>query len=245
MPLLNRAESIWFQNSLRAPAWNGSKYAYSRPSRRMPSPQRGLKEVAGAVQGGEIVRPLVELAPDGDHDVRVRRVDRADHAGRVRKPDRIEAMGAPLIDRLGGPILPVLHDVIEGDAPAPEAGHDVQQLLLVLVVVAGLPEAEGPAGQHRGPPGQGAEAGDDAVQRGALDKIIVDAIADIGPKGDRRPGRPGGLPEEAQDIRALAVGLELQGVAGAGLEADLELVVFRGASPGASGRPPACRRARP
>ena len=74
--------------------------------------------------------------------------------------------------------MPVLHDVIHGDAPVAVAAGRVQDLVLGLVVLLALPETVGPLAVERGGPGDRAVPGDGAVD-GRLDLL-----------GAARPERP-------------------------------------------------------
>ena len=94
----------------------------------------------------------------------------------------VELVRAPLGLR---PVEPVLHDVVERDPPRAEAVHHVEALLLRLVALAALPEAEGPARHHRRLAGEPPVAGDDAVEARAVDEVVVDAVADLGPERRR------------------------------------------------------------
>ena len=156
-------------------------------------------------------------------------VDGPDHAVGIGKFSRVEPVRAPVVDRLGGPILPVLDDVVQRDAALAKTRERREQLRLVLVMVARLPESERPLRQHRRPAGERTKTRNDAVQRRPLDEAVVDALADVGPqgRGDVPGGGQGRFPEEAQDIGALAIRLDLQGVAFPRLEPDLDLVVLR------------------
>ena len=125
-----------------------------------------------------VVRRGIELAPDGDHEVSVAVVDRLDHRVRVGIPRRLELVIAPLVDR---PVLPVLDDGVHRDGAPAELRDRLQDLVLRVVLVLRLPEAERPVGEHRRLTGEGAIAGDDPIDLGSVDEVVVDPFADLGP----------------------------------------------------------------
>ena len=115
----------------------------------------------------EVLGARVELPPDRDHEPRVALVDGANPAVGVGKARGVEAVRAPRVLR---PVEPVLDDVVEGDPPRAEAVHHVEALLLRLVALPALPQAEGPARHHRRLAGQPPVAGEHAVEARPVDE---------------------------------------------------------------------------
>ena len=106
-------------------------------------------------------------------------VDGLDPGDGIGKAGGIELVRAPGV---GAPVLPVLHDVVEGDLALAELLDDIKRLVGGLVTLARLPEAEDPVGQHCGLAGEEAIAGDDLIGGGAVDEGVVDAVADLRPE---------------------------------------------------------------
>ena len=58
--------------------------------------------------------------------------------------------------------------------------RDAENLLLRLVAVLALPESVSPFAKHRRLPGQFAIAGDNLVEIGAIEKVVVDGVGYFG-----------------------------------------------------------------
>src|SRR6185503_9470077 len=114
---------------------------------------------------------------------RVLVVDGADPLVRIGEAGGVELVRAPAILL---PVEPVLDDVVERDAAGAEAVDGIQALLRGLVALPALPEPQRPARDHRRRPGDTPVAGDDLVQIRAVDEVVVDAVADLGPERGRR-----------------------------------------------------------
>ena len=187
-------------------------------------------EIATCHVGGEdeaargeclvVVGVRIELRPHRDHEVRVvRLVDRVEQALRIRIATGIELVRAPAVR---DPVLPILDDVVDGRFAASVAGEDAGDVGGRSVVLARLPVPEGPAGQHRRLAGEPPITGDHLVHVGAVDKVVVRAVADLRPER-RRPGRRRRrLPAELQEVHPdVARPLQVQGDLLAGLQGDL------------------------
>ena len=123
----------------------------------------------------------IELRPYRNHIAAVHGVDVVQHLLRVGKALFVELMAAPLVRF---PVLPVLHDVVDGDAPAAElceGGHD---LFLGGIAFAALPEAHGPARHHLRLACEGAVAGYDRVGRRPCDEVVIDAWIHLAPEAE-------------------------------------------------------------
>ena len=172
---------------------------------------QGLRvEEAPLLHRAEVQGGGVELRPDRDHEPgREALVDLADPSRRIGEPLGVELVRPPLVLP---PVLPVLDDGVQGDPPPPEFGEGVEALLRRLVALAALPQAEGPARHDRSPPRELAIARDHGIEVGAVDEVVVDAVADLGPeRGVGAPRRR--LPLEAQrGLVVLATPLETQRV---------------------------------
>ena len=94
---------------------------------------------------------------------------------------RLELMRAPLVL---GPVVPVLYDVVDGDVALAELREGAHQLILGLVALTALPEAQHPLGIERGLAGEGAIARDDLVEVVALDEIVVHVLRHLAPNGE-------------------------------------------------------------
>ena len=183
--------------------------------------QVGLVEIAFGLHLFGVFRIGIELAPDRDHQMRVGGVDGAGPAFGIGKARGIELMRAPGV-RL--PILPILHDVVEGNFALAELLDDVERLLRGLIALARLPEPEGPVGRYRSFAGEQTVASDDLVDRRSVDELVVDAVANLGPKRGVRIGRRS-LPAELQNVLLLGIVFDADGQLLPRREMDAHLIV--------------------
>ena len=94
-----------------------------------------------------VVNGVVELRPDRDHEAAVHLVHISEHLLRIGIARCLEGVVAP---RIEFPIVPVLHDVINGNVALAELTQRLHNLLLRLVALAALPEAQHPFRIERG-----------------------------------------------------------------------------------------------
>ncbi len=92
----------------------------------------------------------------------------------------IGVLGVEDVLALAVPPEPVLHNVVDGDAQLAVFVRDAEQFVLRLVAVLALPEAVGPLAEHGGRASELAIAGDDAVEAGAVEEVVVDGVGDFG-----------------------------------------------------------------
>jgi len=115
------------------------------------------------------------------------------HPGRIGKtllvPDHATPIAVPFAaPNSASPVLPVLHDVIEGEALRPKATHDIEQLRLGLIALFAHKQAESRLGKHRGRASQLAISGDDSIHIVTTHEIVIDPRGrTLGPEG--RAGR--------------------------------------------------------
>src|SRR5579862_1295647 len=76
----------------------------------------------------------------------------------------------------GGPPEPVLNDVVHRNFELAIFVGDAQNLVLRLVTIFALPESIGPLPEHRRGAGQLTIPGDDLVEFGAVEKVVVNFI---------------------------------------------------------------------
>ena len=150
----------------------------------------------------EGLRAGVVLPPHRDHQVSVARVDVADPPVRIGKARRIELLRAPGVLL---PVEPVLHDGVERDAALAEPVDDVEALFRGFVALPALPQPHRPARDHRRRPGDAPVAGDDAVQLGAVDEVVVDAVAHLRPERGRGWGCRRRFPEQLHSLHVLVL----------------------------------------
>ena len=181
----------------------------------------GLIEEAVGVHLFGVIGIGIELAPDRDHEMGVQVVDGLDPADGIGKAGGIELVRAPGVC---APVLPVLHDVVEGNLALAELLDHVEELVGGLVPLARLPQAEDPVGQHGGFAGEEAIAGDDLIGGRAVDEGVIDAVADLRPEGGVCSGRRG-LPLEGEGGLLLGIILDLDGVLVPGEKMDEDLIV--------------------
>src|SRR6266545_3474586 len=100
-------------------------------------------------------------------------VNRAYPALRIRKTRGIKLVRTPLVFL---PVKPVLHNVIKRNAAGAEAFQNVQTLLLRFVPLAALPHAKGPERHHGGLTSNPPITGNNLIDLGSVDKIIIDVV---------------------------------------------------------------------
>ena len=116
-------------------------------------------------------------------------------------------MAAPRVQR---PVVPVLHDVVDGDVSLAELAERLHNLILRLIALAALPEAQCPLRIERGTARQRAVARDDVVQRLAGNEVVVHVACHLAPDGQALAVVAGaGLSHTKPTIRLTAVGLPL------------------------------------
>ena len=110
--------------------------------------------------------------------MRVQSMKRVDPGCGIREARGIELVRTPRIDR---PVLPVLHDVVEGNLPPPELPDHIQRLPGGFIALPRLPQAKGPVWQHRCLAGEQTITGNHLVGRRAIHEVIINAIAHLRP----------------------------------------------------------------
>src|SRR5271170_7536770 len=78
------------------------------------------------------------------------------------------------------PPEPVLDNVVDWDVQIAILFGHTENFFLRLVAVLALPETVGPAAKHGRLSGQIAVAGDNFVEIGAVEKVIIDYVGDLG-----------------------------------------------------------------
>ncbi len=78
------------------------------------------------------------------------------------------------------PPEPILYDVVGRNVQLPVFPSDFQNFLLRSVPVLALPETISPFAEHGRLPGQFAVGGNDLVQIGAVEEVIVDVVGHFG-----------------------------------------------------------------
>ena len=131
-----------------------------------------------------VVRVGVELGPDTDHEAAMQGVHVVQHLLRIGIALRLEFVTPPLV-RL--PILPVLDDVVHGDAPAAEFTERPDQFFLGGIALPALPEAQGPLGQDLRLAGQLTIAADHPVVAVTADEVKIDLRLEFGLETDALP----------------------------------------------------------
>ena len=122
----------------------------------------------------------VELGPDAYHEAAAHGVDGVHHGLRAGVAVLVELMAAPLVVV---PVLPVLYDIVNGDAALTEFPQCGNEFELVGITLAALPVAHGPFGHDLGLARQGAVAADDLIDIVSLDEIVVYAVLHLAPPG--------------------------------------------------------------
>ena len=94
----------------------------------------------------------------------------------------LELHGIPV--RVAAPVLPVLHDGIDGDVAATVFVEHTRKLVGCLVAFAALPIAIGPEREHRGLAAQPTDLLHHAVLCTVLvEEVVIDALADAAAQG--------------------------------------------------------------
>jgi hypothetical protein len=117
-------------------------------------------------------------------------MQRVDHFLGAGIPGLIEDHAAPVI--VVAPVIPVLHDVIDGNAALAVLLRDAQQFVAGGVVLLALPVAIGPFAVQRRLAGKLPVTRDLLIDGGPVEEVIIDVIGDLGPEG----GLAGGVVED-------------------------------------------------
>ena len=108
-------------------------------------------------------------------------VDAVNHRLWIGIARGLELMTAPLVL---GPVVPVLHDVVDGYLSLTELSQRREQLVLCLVALTTLPEAQRPLRVERGLARQRAIARDDLVEVLACNEVVVHVARHLAPDGE-------------------------------------------------------------
>src|SRR5262252_251764 len=115
----------------------------------------------------------LEEWPDRNHEVEILLVQPVDHAlgiGIVLVEDELA---------LAIPPEPVLDDIVDGNMQLTIFRGHTENFILRLVAILALPETVRPLAEHRDLSGQLAIAGDDLVDFGTVEKVVVDDVGDL------------------------------------------------------------------
>ena len=154
-----------------------------------------------------IVDGLIELGPNANHESATHGVYRVEHGLRVGEARGLKGVVAPVLQF---PVIPVLHNVVDGDAAVAELGKRLLDVLRTLVALAALPEAQHPLGIQRSLAREGAVARDDFVKALTGDEVVVHVAAHLAPHGELLTfGSAAGCRHAQSAIRHVAVGLPL------------------------------------
>src|SRR5581483_412821 len=103
----------------------------------------------------------MRIAPDGDHEFHMLIVQTFHQLRRLRILGFVPLVTAPAVF---APVLPVLHDEIDGDLTLAKFRRRIEQLLLAGITLAALPEAVSPFRPERRLTRDGTVACDDVVE---------------------------------------------------------------------------------
>ena len=120
----------------------------------------------------------IELGPYGDHEAAVHPMHAVEHRLWVREAGGLKLVAAPLILR---PVVPVLHDIVNGNVTASELSQRADNLILRLIALPTLPEAQHPLGIERGLARQRAVTADDLVEIVARNEVVVHILSHLAP----------------------------------------------------------------
>ena len=129
-----------------------------------------VDEPSLAVHVFVVRRSWLEERPDRNHQVEVLGVKLVDHGFRIKIVLVKDEFS------LAVPPEPVLHDVVDGDVQIAILLGDSQDFVLRFVAVLALPESVGPFAEHGSLSGQLAVSGDDLVELGSVEKVVVDNV---------------------------------------------------------------------
>ena len=123
----------------------------------------------------------VELRPHADHETSVHLVNAVQHGLGVGIARSLKLMAAPLVL---GPVVPVLHNIVDGDVALAELAQRLLNLLRRLVALTALPEAQHPLGVQAGLARQGTVAADDLVEVLTADEVVIHVLRHLAPDGE-------------------------------------------------------------
>ena len=125
-----------------------------------------------------VVGIAIELGPYANHKAATHLVHAVEHQLGRRKAGSLKLMGAPLILH---PVVPVLHDIVAGNLALAELAQRRQNLLLGLIALTTLPEAQHPLGIDGSLTCQRTIAADDLVGILAGNEVIVHVLRHLAP----------------------------------------------------------------
>ena len=125
-----------------------------------------------------VIRIHVELRPYGDHETTVHLMNVIKHCLGSREARSLELMTTPLVF---WPIVPVLHDIINRNLTVAELLQCSHNLILCLVTLPALPEAEHPFRIDGCLTCQGTIARDDLIEVVSGNEIVVHIAGHLTP----------------------------------------------------------------
>ena len=127
-----------------------------------------------------VVDGIVELRPHADHEAAAHLMDIIEHALRIGEARSLKRMVAP---RVQLPVVPVLHDVVDGNLALAELSERRHHLVLRLVALAALPEAHHPLRIDRRLARQRAISADHLVGILSRNEVVVHIGRHLAPNG--------------------------------------------------------------
>ena len=152
-----------------------------------------------------VVNGVVELRPHADHEAAAHLMNIVEHSLRIGEARSLKRMVAP---RVQFPVVPVLHDVVDGNLALAELSQRRHHLVLRLVALATLPEAHHPLRVDGRLARQRAITADHLVGILSCNEVVVHIGRHLAPYGEFPLVLMGGsCPQSA--VAHIAVGLPL------------------------------------
>ena len=162
-------------------------------------------EASSPPELGILSRLRSEVGPDGDHQLGVHGMHLVDHALVVGIVRVQELHGVPVV--VVAPILPVLHDAVEGHLVGTVLADDVDDLLCAHVALLALVESEVPYRRQLGAARQMAPLAQHILGVVAHEHVVIDGLP-----GGGEGGSIGGIGERSRRIVVPIEGITLRGV---------------------------------
>ena len=125
-----------------------------------------------------IIGVAIELRPYADHESSMHLVNIVQHLLGIRIARSLKLMASPLVL---GPVVPVLHDIIDRNMALAELSEGALDFILSLIALTTLPEAQHPLGIKRRLTRECTIARDNLIEILTSDEVVVHILSHLAP----------------------------------------------------------------
>ena len=148
-----------------------------------PGPPHGRIQIAPAFHVLVNWRRGPQPAPDGNHEVEMLLVKLVDHLLGAGVFGFVEEHAPPHV--VPTPVIPVLDEVVDGNAPLAVFLRDAKQFVARGVVLLALPIAVGPLAVQGSLSGELPVSGDGLIHGRAIQEVVIHVVGHVGPERHR------------------------------------------------------------